>query len=208
MSTVPIKRLTEQEYLARERKAPFKSEFYRGETFAMAGATREHNVIATNISRGLGNQLAGHKCDVYQSDMKVRVAATGRFTYPDVVVACPPRQFADDQKDVLLNPTLLVEVLSDSTAGYDRGEKATDYRELQSLHEFLLVAQDQPLVEHFVRQTADTWQITRIAGLDATVELASIGCRLTLAEIYAEVDFPPHPRPFLRVTVDDSPETP
>ncbi|MDX1945622.1 MAG: Uma2 family endonuclease [Pirellulaceae bacterium] len=206
MSTVPVKRLTEQEYLTRERKAPFKSEFYRGEMFAMAGATREHNVIATNISRGLGNQLTGKRCDVYQSDMKVRVAATGRFTYPDVVVACQPRQFADEQKDVLLNPTLLVEVLSDSTAGYDRGEKATDYRELPSLHEFLLVSQDQALVEHYIRQTPDTWQITRIVGLESTVELASIGCRLILAEIYAEVEFPPHPRPMLRLAEEEQAE--
>ena len=206
MSTVPVKLLSEQEYLARERKTTFKSEFYRGETFAMAGATREHNVIAAQYLRSLGNQLAGRKCDVYQSDMKVRIAATGRFTYPDVVVACQPRQFADDQKDVLLNPTLLVEVLSDSTASYDRGEKATDYRELQSLREFLLVAQDQPLVEHFTRQSPDTWQITRIVGLDATVELPSIACRLSLEEIYAEVEFPPHPRPVLRVAAEEQAE--
>jgi Uma2 family endonuclease len=147
MSTVPRRRLlSEKEYLLIERQAQQKSEFHRGEMFAMAGASREHNVIAHNLSRHLGNLLGGRGCDVYQSDMKVRIAATGRFTYPDVVVACSPRQFADDQKDVLLNPTLVAEVLSESTSDYDRGEKASDYRSLNSLCDFVLIAQDQPVI--------------------------------------------------------------
>src|SRR5438105_12000508 len=113
MSTVPQRRLlSETEYLLIERQAAEKSEFFRGEMFAMSGGTREHNVIAHNISRSLGNQLEGRDCDVYQSDMRVRVAEAGRYTYPDVVAVCGGRQFADEKKDILLNPTLLVEVLS------------------------------------------------------------------------------------------------
>ena len=124
MSTVPAHLLTEAEYLARERRAELRSEFYRGEMFAMAGATREHNLIASNINRVLGNQLAAGPCETYQSDMRVRISETGLYTYPDVVVACGDLVFLDDQGDVLLNPTLVVEVLSDSTAAYDCGTKA------------------------------------------------------------------------------------
>ena len=120
--------------------------------FAMSGATRNHNVIASKISRLLQNQLDGRGCDVYQSDMKVRITASGRFTYPDIAVVCGERQFLDDRQDVLLNPTVLIEVLSETTANYDRGDKSRDYRQLDSLRELLIVAQNEPLVEHFVRQ--------------------------------------------------------
>src|SRR5437868_13849004 len=135
MSSVPTRLVSEQEYLASERKAEFKSEFYRGEIFAMAGATREHNLIAANVSRAIGNQLADQPCEVYQSDMKVRVAATGLYTYPDVVVGCGELRFADDKKDVLLNPVFVAEILSASTAAYDCGPKAAHYRILDSLQE-------------------------------------------------------------------------
>lgn len=204
MSTAPQRRpLTEQEYLLIERQAQHKSEFYRGEIFAMAGATREHNVIAHNLSRHLGNLLAGRDCDVYQSDMKVRIAATGRYAYPDVVVACSPRQFADDKQDVLLNPTFLAEVLSDSTSAYDRGDKASDYRSLDSLREFALVAQDQPLVEHYIRQDAETWTVRQIAGLDGVLTASAAGGGIRLADIYAGIDFGAGRRPTLRVADDD-----
>jgi Uma2 family endonuclease len=200
MSTVPQRLLTEQEYLARERRADYKSEFYRGEVFAMAGATREHNLIVGNIFYRLRAQLDKRPCEVYQSDMKIRVGATGLVTYPDVVVGCGELQFADDVKDVLLNPMVLVEVLSLSTAAYDCGPKAAHYRLSDSLREFLLVDQNVGYMEHYGRETDGTWRIKTFDGLDAVVDLASIGCRLTLAEVYAKVQFESDARPLLRPT--------
>jgi Uma2 family endonuclease len=205
MSSVPRRLLSEQEYLARERAAAYRSEFYRGETFAMAGASREHNLIAANIARSFGNQLAIGPCEVYQSDMKVRIDPTGLYTYPDVVVACGELQFADDERDVLLNPTVLIEVLSESTAEYDCGTKATLYRLRESLREFLLIEQDEALADHYIRVDAQTWQITRVSGLDASIEFASIRCTLTLADAFAKVRFPAKPRRLLRVTGEEEP---
>jgi Uma2 family endonuclease len=198
MSTVPVRLLSEAEYLVRERKADFRSEFYRGEMFAMAGASREHNLISGNVNRALGNQLASRRCEVYQSDMKVRITPTGLFTYPDVVVACGQLLFADDQRDVLLNPTVVIEVLSDSTAAYDCGPKAAHYRRLDSLREFVLLDQNSSYAEHYVRADAQSWRITLVEGLDAVVRLASIDCQLTLAEAYAKVEFRVDAKPLLR----------
>jgi Uma2 family endonuclease len=200
MSTALKRRLlTEEEYLLIERQSEERSEYFRGEMFAMSGATRSHNVIAHRISRLLGNQLEGRSCDVYQSDMKVRVNTSGRFTYPDVVVVCGERQYLDERQDVLLNPTVLFEVLSESTANYDRGEKSRDYRMLGSLRDLLIVAQDQPLVEHHVRQDKNTWNLATVHGLDATIQLPSIGCTLPLADVFAGIEFFDLSPPALRV---------
>lgn len=201
MSSVPIRLLTEEEYLARERAAQFKSEFYRGETFAMAGASRAHTLIVQNISRHLGNLLAERPCEVYPAEMRVRVTATRLYTYPDVTVVCDQPVFADDEKDVLLNPSVLVEVLSPSTANYDRGDKAAHYRRLESLRELMLVEQDYPLVEQLIRQTDNDWLLKRIEGLDSAIDLRSIGCHLALRDIYARISFPPDARPPLRPLV-------
>ncbi len=198
MSTAPSHFLTEQEYLARERRASLKSEFYRGETFAMAGASREHNLIASNVNRSLGNQLANRPCEVYQSDMKVRVGPTGLCTYPDVVVGCGDLRFADDEKDVLLNPIFLVEILSGSTAAYDCGPKAAHYRLLDSLQEFILIDQNVPFAEHYIRDDAETWRVTRHEGPQSVIELQSINCRLSLADVYAKVQLVADARPLLR----------
>jgi Uma2 family endonuclease len=198
MSTAPNQFLSEQEYLARERRASFRSEFYRGETFPMAGASREHNLISSNVNRSLGNQLANRPCEVYQSDMKVRVGATGLCTYPDVVVGCGELNFADDEKDVLLNPTFLVEVLSASTAAYDCGPKAAHYRLLDSLQEFILIDQNVTFAEHYIRDDAETWRVTRHEAPEAVIELRSIGCRLSMAEVYAKVNLIADARPLLR----------
>ncbi len=201
MSSVPKRLLTEEEYLARERAASYKSEYYRGETFAMAGASRAHNLIVQNVSRHMGNQLENRPCEVYPAEMRVRVTATRLYTYPDVTVVCEEPAFADDEKDVLLNPSVLVEVLSPSTANYDRGDKAVHYRRLESLRELLLVEQDCALVEQLIRQSGDDWLLKRIEGLDAVVELRSISCRLPLCDIYARITFPPDARPPLRPLV-------
>ncbi len=191
MSAVPKSFLTPEEYLARERRAETKSEYLRGEMFAMSGASREHNLIAGNVSRELGQQLRERPCEVYQADMRVKVSPTGLYTYPDVTVACGELQFEDAEVDTLLNPTVLVEVLSPSTADYDRGGKFAHYRRLASLQEYILVSQDRPLVEHYVRQGSDQWLLTEQRGLEDTLVLPSIGCQIPLAEIYLKVRFAP-----------------
>lgn len=205
MSTAPKRRLlSEPEYLLIERQAAERSEYVRGEMFAMAGASREHNVIASNISRRLGNQLENRGCDVYQSDMKVWIPSKRRYAYPDVVVVCGHRKFADEHRDVLINPTVLIEVLSESTRDYDLAEKASDYRSIESLREIVLIAQDQPWAEHLVRGADETWSLRDIVGADANVSLRSIGCELPFAAVYAKIEFPGPPRPLLRVAADES----
>jgi Uma2 family endonuclease len=179
--------LTPQQYLARERQAETKSEYLRGEMFAMSGASRKHNLVAMNVAGELHQQLRDRECEVYQADMRVKVSSTGLYTYPDVTVACDEPEFEDAQVDTLLNPRVIVEVLSPSTADYDRGGKFAHYRRLPSLQEYLLISQDVPLVEHYVRQGPDQWQLTEQRSLDAAIDLPSIRCRLPLAEIYLKV---------------------
>ena len=134
--------LTPEEYLAIERKSETKGEFYSGEVFAMVGASKRHNLIAANVIRVLGNQLLDRPCNVYPSDMRVKVSATGKYTYPDVVVACEEELFDDEEKDTLLNPVLIIEVLSESTEAYDRGKKFEHYQYIESLTDYLLVTQN------------------------------------------------------------------
>ncbi len=134
--------LSPQEYLAMERQAETKSEYYAGEVFAMAGASRKHNLIVPNLAYLLVGQLKSRSCEVYNSDMRVKVSATGLYTYPDLAVVCGKPRFDDDQEDTLLNPTVIVEVLSKSTEAYDRGEKFAMYRALESMTDYLLIAQD------------------------------------------------------------------
>jgi Uma2 family endonuclease len=203
MSTVPKRLLTEQEYLAIERKASYRSEFYRGEMFAMAGATREHNLITGNAFRQIGNQLESRPCEVYSTDMRVRITPTGLFTYPDVVIACGGPQFVDDQDDVLLNPTVLIEVLSPSTASYDRGDKAVHYRKLESLQELLLIEQEYPAVDHYIRQPSGDWLLKQPEGLASVIELPSINCRLTFSDLYARITFAPDVRRPLRPVAEE-----
>ncbi len=188
-SPVVQPRYTPEEYLALERKATQKSEYVNGQVFAMSGASRAHNLIAGNVYREISSQLKGRPCEAYVSDMRVKVSTTGLYSYPDVVAVCGEIRFDDEQKDTLLNPTVLVEILSSSTEAYDRGEKFAHYRRLESLQEYVLVGQDKVRVEHFVRQ-GDQWVLTEASNLDDTVHLASIGCRLALREIYDKVEFP------------------
>ncbi len=151
MSTAPKRRLTEAEYLSIEREAETKSEFYDGEMFAMPGARRNHNLITGNIYREISEQLRKTRCEAYLADMRVKVAKTGLYTYPDVVVACGEPRFLDDEDDTLLNPTLLIEVLSDSTENYVRTLKSRLYRKLPSLRQYVIVEQSTPLVEVYSR---------------------------------------------------------
>ncbi len=185
----PQARYTPEQYLTLERKAEFKSEYVNGMIIALAGASRSHSLIAFNLAGVLRAQLVGRACEAYVSDMRVRVAATGLYTYPDVVVACGDIRFEDERTDTLLNPTVIVEVLSPSTEAYDRGEKFAHYRRLESLQEYVLVSQDKIRVESFVRQGAQ-WLLSEVSGLDETVRLESIVCNLTLRDIYDKVRFP------------------
>jgi Uma2 family endonuclease len=190
MPVVPERRLTAEEYLQIERAAEFKSEFYRGQMAAMSGASREHNLIAGNIARKLGNQLERGPCEVYQSDMRVKVSRTGLYTYPDVAVVCSEPRFEDKEVDTLLNPTLLVEVLSKSTANRDNYYKLNHYRRIPALREVVIVDQFSMLVVLYSRQGDGSWAITDYAAPDERVPLESIGCSLPLTEIYAKVKLP------------------
>jgi Uma2 family endonuclease len=186
MATDPHQRLTIQEYLAFERQAETKNDYLDGEIFAMTGASRVHNLITGNISGEIRNQLKGRPCEVYSESMRVRTPGD-LFTYPDVVVVCSEPEFIDGQFDTLLNPTMIVEVLSTSTEAYDRGIKSSRYRSISSLSEYVLAAQDGIHIEHFLRQSADRWLLEEFSDLGQMLELPSIGCRLPLAEIYDRV---------------------
>jgi Uma2 family endonuclease len=190
MSTVPVQKLTAEQYLEIERKAQFKSEFYRGEMFAMSGASREHNLIANNIGGEARSRLRGSPCEVYSSDMRVRVDRTGLYVYPDVVVACGEPRFVDEHVDTLVNPRVLFEILSDSTEKYDRSTKMSHYMRIDSLQEYVLVSQTTPRVEVYRRSTDGQWIYREARDLIASVALESVGITLPLSEIYLRVEFP------------------
>jgi Uma2 family endonuclease len=193
MSTAARRLLTPQEYLAKERAAEFRSEYLRGEMFAMAGASWEHTLVKDNLAGELRNQLKGGPCRALTSDMRVKVDATGLYTYPDIVIVCEEPQFEDKVFDTLLNPRVVVEVLSDSTEKYDRGAKFGHYRHVPSLQEYVLVSQDRPLVERYVRQADESWLLTVFGDRAKTFELASVPVRIPLEEIYRGVKFPANP---------------
>lgn len=187
MSTQPKTYLTPEEYLAIEREAETKSEYFGGEMFGMVGASREHNLIVANFTRELTQQLKGKPCELYPNDMRVKIPATGLYTYPDLVVVCGEPRFEDQHVDTLLNPTLIIEVLSDSTEAYDRGKKFGYYRTIESLAEYLLVAQDQYRVEQYAKQPNEGWLFSATSGLEGIVNLGSIRCAVALREVYDRV---------------------
>jgi Uma2 family endonuclease len=188
MSALPAQRTyTAEEYLALERGSlEGKCEFVDGQIFAMSGANREHNLIGVNIAGELRNQLKGKPCKAYANDMRVKAAEAKGYHYPDIAVVCGKPEFEDGQMDTLLNPTVLVEILSYSTEAYDRGNKFLGYRKIPSLREFILVSQDKPLIERYIRQ-GDAWVLTETEGLEGVVNLGSIGCVLTMSEVYDRV---------------------
>ncbi len=188
--------VTPEEYLARERLAETKSEYYDGEIFTMAGGTPEHSLISANVLRELSHELFDKPCRVYNSDLKVR-ATQATYAYPDLTVVCGKPEFEEIEADVLVNPTVIVEVMSPTTEGWDRGGKFERYRERESLQEYLLVAQDRAHLERYYRQPSGEWLLTIVDGLDRSLELPSIGCQLELARVYHMVTFPKDasPRP-------------
>ena len=195
MSTQPKPFLTPEQYLEIERQAEFKSEYYQGEMFAMAGASRAHDLLAGNLFAAIHQQLRRRPCQIHSSDMRVRVSATGLYTYPDVSVVCGEPRFADKDVDTLLNPTFVAEILSPSTEGFDRGRKFEHYRSIESLAEYLLVAQDRVHVELYTRQTDGRWVLSEASRLEDTLEVPAIGCRLSLADLYEKVDLVPASAP-------------
>ncbi len=189
MSAQPqIADMTPEEYLALERQAEYKSEYFDGEIFAMSGASPTHNQITANVLAEIHAQFKKRPCRVYVNDMRVKVSPTGLYTYPDIVALCDKPRFDDAQKDTLLNPTVLIEILSDSTANYDRGAKFKHYRTLDSLKEYLLVAQNEYHIEHYVRQANNQWLLSETSHLIDVIELPSINCRLVLTDIYDKVE--------------------
>jgi Uma2 family endonuclease len=183
--------LTPEEYVAFERKATYKNEYIDGEVVAMTGASRRHNIIGVNISGELRQQLKGRTCEAYASDMRVRIPSKRMYTYPDVVVVCDEPQFEDDYLDTLLNPTVIIEVLSKSTERYDRFKKFAFYRTIESLAEYVLVAQHEYRVEQYAKQSDGRWVLSDHRSPEGVVELTSIQCTLALREVYDKVSLPP-----------------
>lgn len=190
MSSLPKPRFTPDEYLALERRAEHKSEYFSGEIFAMSGATREHNIITLNIASELRSRLKGRPCETYSADMRVKVDPTGLYTYPDVVVVCGEPHFDDAHQDTLTNPTLIIEVLSESTEAYDRGEKFAHYRKIESLREYVLVTQSRRRIECYARQQNGLpWVLSEESRPGASITLTSIACALSVAEVYDRITF-------------------
>jgi Uma2 family endonuclease len=187
MSTAPTRRISPQEYLAQERLADFRSEYLHGQMFPMSRSSFQHTLIKGNLAGEAGNQLESGSCHVLTSDMRVRVNATGFYTYPNIAIVCDEPQFEDAAVDTLLNPRVIVEVLSDSTEKYDRGAKFAHYRQVPSLQEYILVAQDRPLVERYVRQADGSWLLTVFDKPDQVFAFASVPVRVPLTEIYRGV---------------------
>jgi Uma2 family endonuclease len=187
MSTPTSRFLSPQEYIEIERKADYKSEYLNGEMFAMSGVSRRHDRIVVPLTMLIGRHLNGKKCEAFSANMRVLAAPSGLYTYPDLSVACDEPQFIDPQVDTLINPALLVEVLSPSTEDYDRGKKAKLYRAIPSLQELLLVSQDSYEVELYRRQTDGTWSLIEANGLESAITLTSIDYTLELRELYQRV---------------------
>ena len=179
--------VSQEEYLAMERMAEYKNEYVNGEVFAMTGASRKHNLIAGNIVAQLNAQLKGKPCEVYPGEVRVKAPASRSYVYPDVVVVCGEPKLEDAYLDTLLNPTLVVEVLSKSTESYNRLAKAGYYRTIESLAEYMLVAQDEYRIEQYVKQADGRWLLADIRGLESIIDLQSIDCSLVLRDVYDKV---------------------
>ena len=196
--------LSEAAYLDKERFSTIKHEYYAGATYAMAGASELHNLIAMNVAASLHRQLRGQTCRIYPSDMRLKVLQTGLNTYPDFTVVCGPTQFAHvEKRDTLINPTVIIEILSPSTEYYDRGEKFQHYRTIETLQEYILIAQDKYRIERFTRQDANEWLLSEAVGLNTMLQLPSIQVIVLLNDVYEQVVI--DAEPLLRL-IDDPPD--
>jgi len=185
----PVTKLTEEEYLALDRAAEFKSEFFDGEMFAMSGVSMRHARLQQNISAGLDALVRARGCEVFGSDFRVRVSPR-MYAYPDIAIVCGLPHLGDERQDILLNPVIVFEILSPSTEKYDRGLKFQNYRTIESLKEYILVNQDQILVEQYTHQADNTWTLRDHKGLDEPLNLASVGVSIPLQRIYDRVELP------------------
>jgi Uma2 family endonuclease len=194
MTAVPKKKLTEAEYLAIERDAEFKSEFYNGEMFAMAGASRQHNELKENLSIEIGSRLKGGPCRTYSADQRVKVERTGLYTYPDLLIVCGPPEFElMEGIATLLNPQVVIEVMSPASSANDRGRKFHQFRKLPSLREYVLFAENQPYVERFVRRSDETWLMTIFDDPAGAFSLVTVPVTIPLADVYRGVELPTYP---------------
>ena len=189
MATQTVTYVMPEEYLAAERLSETKSEYIDGVVYPMTGAKLNHIQIVSNLTVELGTQLRARPCRVLPSQLKVRLQESRKFFYPDVTVVCDAPQFHDERTDIILNPVLVIEVLSKSTEAFDRGAKFEAYQTLESLEEYLLVAQDSPRIEQYVKNGDGSWKYTAAAGLESTLTLPSIECTLSLSAVYDKVDF-------------------
>ena len=190
MSATNPNLMTPGEYLEIERKSEIRSEYIAGRMFAMSGASRRHGLIAGNLFREISSQMRGRACEAHINDLRVKVSPTGMYTYPDIVAFCGEARLEDEHFDTLLNPAVIVEVLSDSTEAYDRGEKFAHYRRLDTLREYVLVSQDKIRIERF-RREGDEWTLSEVSDPEATLHLESIDCHIAVAAIYEKVELNP-----------------
>lgn len=190
MTAEPLRHATAEEYLAFERTSEERHELLDGQIYAMVGASFRHILIVTNLVRELSSKLENRPCFVASNDLRIRVESHDLYTYPDVAVVCGEPSFSDDRLDMIDNPTVIVEVLSDSTERYDRGEKFARYRSLPSLQEYVLVAQERVAVEHYARQPDGHWLTTFVEGPGASLVLPALGCEIPVAGIYQKVELP------------------
>ncbi len=182
--------ISEEEYLTMEEVSPVKHEYFNGEIFQMAGASDNHNTIAMNIAADLHQQLKKRDCKVYQNDMRLYIEKEEIYTYPDVMVVCGKPEIKKYKGlDNILNPVLIVEVLSDSTADYDKGAKFEQYRTIETFKEYLLVSQDAKQLTRYTKQSDGSWNLMDFIGDKTNIELFSINCKLTIDDIYDKVDF-------------------
>jgi Uma2 family endonuclease len=191
MSAQPQPRLTAEQYLDLDRAADYRSEYYDGRMYAMSGGSYPHGQLILNFGAELRSALKQTACSVTTSDIRLRVNPNGLYTYPDIMVVCGERMFAEGRRDTLLNPRVIVEVLSPSTEAHDRGLKFREYRTIPSLQEYALVSQSEVRVELFQRRSDDQWLLSDFAGLEASVEFQSLNCRIALSEIYDRVTLEP-----------------
>lgn len=188
MAALPKKQWTVEDYLAFERSSEDRHEYLNGEIYLMTGASRNHNLIVLNTAASLHSQLRDRPCEIYASDMRVRTGQRG-YVYPDVVVVRGEPQLEDGELDTLLNPTVIIEVLSSSTEQYDRGQKFHQYRALPSVQEYVLIAQELARIEVYRRQEQGQWLYTATTTPDDLIELTSIDAKLSLTDVYARVTF-------------------
>ena len=190
MASNPVTKVTEEQYLAIDRAAEFRSEFLDGEMIAMSGGSMRHADLQANLIGELFAALRGSDCRVYSSDFRVRVSKTRMYAYPDVSVVCGRPVLADERQDILLNPVVIFEILSPSTEKYDRGVKFQHYRTIDSLKGYILVAQDAVRVEHYTRCDDNTWTLRDHQTLQEELKIASIGVSLPLSRIYDRIELP------------------